>query len=496
MHEAQLLEAIRQARDDDAPRLVYADWLSDQGDPRGDFIRVQCALARDEDLDPDLRWDLREREEELIDAYGEQWRLSSSVTFQRGFPNFRVGVDTDEDQQKVSRTVIEDLVVEEGHHVRAPGIVDRLVPHAAGLSVMAHWEVMRHRLLSSAAGRGLRRLNVAGRRDVSQVVETPWERIQSLGFLYGAVDDSFLRKLAAAPPMQGLRKLDLTSCSDVTPGGVRAVARLPLLEELSLSGVDRIAAETPVLLDMPSLRRLSLEEVALPDGRFGAVLRAGPWAERLVELRLARTGISSDTLRAACDLPSLRTLGVELCSLGSVDLRACRAPLESLALSVPLAGLPPTLRRLTFQGRHLGELLRLIPATLRELILVGTEGEDPIPLLASAPPRLRRLVLPRLSSASVRLLSQSPAFAGLRSISVDEPLSDADVRALVHPDLSILFLFSITAAQAEMLADPANLPSLRAVAVPASLSPAARARLTERGIRTFYEVIPTLREDR
>ena len=30
---------------DDAPRLAYADWLDGQGDPRGEFIRVQCALA-------------------------------------------------------------------------------------------------------------------------------------------------------------------------------------------------------------------------------------------------------------------------------------------------------------------------------------------------------------------------------------------------------------------------------------------------------------------
>ena len=33
--------------DDDTPRLVYADWLDDHGDPeRGELIRVQCALAR------------------------------------------------------------------------------------------------------------------------------------------------------------------------------------------------------------------------------------------------------------------------------------------------------------------------------------------------------------------------------------------------------------------------------------------------------------------
>ena len=35
------LQAIRDAPDDDAPRLIYADWLDERGDPRGEFIRVQ-----------------------------------------------------------------------------------------------------------------------------------------------------------------------------------------------------------------------------------------------------------------------------------------------------------------------------------------------------------------------------------------------------------------------------------------------------------------------
>jgi uncharacterized protein (TIGR02996 family) len=39
------LEAIAANLDDDAPRLLFADWLEEHGDPRGEFIRVQCALA-------------------------------------------------------------------------------------------------------------------------------------------------------------------------------------------------------------------------------------------------------------------------------------------------------------------------------------------------------------------------------------------------------------------------------------------------------------------
>lgn len=41
------LAAIKDAPADDSPRLVYADWLDDQGETeRAEFIRVQVALAK------------------------------------------------------------------------------------------------------------------------------------------------------------------------------------------------------------------------------------------------------------------------------------------------------------------------------------------------------------------------------------------------------------------------------------------------------------------
>lgn len=41
-----LLGAVLAAPEDDAPRLVYADWLTERGDPRGEFIQLQCLLGR------------------------------------------------------------------------------------------------------------------------------------------------------------------------------------------------------------------------------------------------------------------------------------------------------------------------------------------------------------------------------------------------------------------------------------------------------------------
>ncbi len=44
-HDA-FLRAICTDPDDDTPRLIYADWLEERGDPRGEFIRCQIEVER------------------------------------------------------------------------------------------------------------------------------------------------------------------------------------------------------------------------------------------------------------------------------------------------------------------------------------------------------------------------------------------------------------------------------------------------------------------
>jgi uncharacterized protein (TIGR02996 family) len=44
--EEALVAAIRARPDDDEPRLVYADWLSERGDRRGKIIVLALELAR------------------------------------------------------------------------------------------------------------------------------------------------------------------------------------------------------------------------------------------------------------------------------------------------------------------------------------------------------------------------------------------------------------------------------------------------------------------
>jgi uncharacterized protein (TIGR02996 family) len=56
----------------DSPRLVYADWLEEHGDPRAEFIRVQCELARLPE-DAPRRDLLGDRRDQLLRAHRETW---------------------------------------------------------------------------------------------------------------------------------------------------------------------------------------------------------------------------------------------------------------------------------------------------------------------------------------------------------------------------------------------------------------------------------------
>ncbi|MBO0697607.1 MAG: TIGR02996 domain-containing protein [Zavarzinella sp.] len=67
------LEAIRAAPNDLAPRLVYADWLDDRNDPRGELIRIEEKM-RTVPAFADRYWELKPRRNELRQQADPDWR--------------------------------------------------------------------------------------------------------------------------------------------------------------------------------------------------------------------------------------------------------------------------------------------------------------------------------------------------------------------------------------------------------------------------------------
>jgi uncharacterized protein (TIGR02996 family) len=72
--EEALLRAIRESPADDGPRLIYADWLDENGQPdRAEFIRLQVRLVDMDEDDP--QWQpFKQREWELVTVHGDAWR--------------------------------------------------------------------------------------------------------------------------------------------------------------------------------------------------------------------------------------------------------------------------------------------------------------------------------------------------------------------------------------------------------------------------------------
>jgi uncharacterized protein (TIGR02996 family) len=67
-----LEQAVLDNPDDRAAHAAYADLLTEEGDPQGEFIQVQLRLE-DESLPAEARHALRQREEELLAAHRARW---------------------------------------------------------------------------------------------------------------------------------------------------------------------------------------------------------------------------------------------------------------------------------------------------------------------------------------------------------------------------------------------------------------------------------------
>lgn len=98
--EKAMMRAVWESPEDDGPRLVMADWYDEQGSPRGEFIRLQCWLAKNlaaakASKKGRAAYAAREkRMRELIDKQGKLDQFSNHVydfgrmewAWVRGFP--------------------------------------------------------------------------------------------------------------------------------------------------------------------------------------------------------------------------------------------------------------------------------------------------------------------------------------------------------------------------------------------------------------------------
>lgn len=269
--ELALLERVFAAPNDDAPRLVLADWLLDQGDPRGEFITLQFRQARHEATVADRR-----RAYELERAFRAQW-LGPALTkvldparcrFDRGFLSV---LALRPDARAADLRALVGL----------PGLS---TVSALALSGLRRPEVLEaeYRLLRSPILSGLRTLGLSrGSKDA--VVESRFGSDE----LSAELDQAFRGALSREP--------------------ARVPEGLPPLEELAVACDGAHAQVLEGLGEAPMLRqlvRLDLRLVEVSDPFAAARLRdftlgvGHPLSARVVEVGLTSAQWTLESLAA------------------------------------------------------------------------------------------------------------------------------------------------------------------------------------------------------
>lgn len=275
--------------DDDAPRRAYAAVLTQRTDPRGEFIDVQCELARGVD-DASRKKALEDREAALRKGHEGEWLrwlrgalgVEFSCDFHRGFA--------------------------ESVYVSAeafPEVAEALFA-LAPVQKLTCWDVTAKAIPRLAAVAQLGRVRALdlsfNHRDA---------RARHLG-AKGA------RALFKSPHLGALRRLNLLE-QRIGDDGALALARgqsLGALTDLNLSGNELTAAGAASLAScarLSALRTLDLVDNAIGD-EGAAALASSPHLRALSELHLVSNGISA---RGAVALASSSAFGaLETLSLG------------------------------------------------------------------------------------------------------------------------------------------------------------------------------------
>jgi uncharacterized protein (TIGR02996 family) len=280
-HDA-LLQGVLDAPADDAPRLVYADWLDDHGQAeRADLIRLQIDLARTPRADP-RRQEWQRREKEILDRHAYEWAapLGASVTqwaFRRGFIE-RVEAYL-QHPAEATRAILRSNPIE---YIREVGLgyysggdnvyeLDNLLavlPELRRLEGLELWGI--YSILDGQVGELLASPHLANLRTLILSMHTEsWQ----------AIDDGVLVEGLSSPHRANLRYLGV-NFSDLSIGpseqvirGMAASPHLSRVRKLKLPNA-RLSADllAGLFRSMPRLDRLDLWRCRAPQEAWNLLL--------------------------------------------------------------------------------------------------------------------------------------------------------------------------------------------------------------------------------
>jgi uncharacterized protein (TIGR02996 family) len=386
------LQAICEEPDDDAHRLIYADWLDDHGDAdRAEFIRLQCAIAKLDDEDEAMQ----AREADLLRQHGETWRAElpalPKVTwgygFRRGFvesaslPNYRVW--RNQGLALLAAAPVEVVSIAQvtpntvRRLARSPGI-DRVrglefpTGNFSNLELEALGKACQLRSFSYFSPSTVATNNLG--QDAGRILGT------SSGFrglrrlhLYGTALGGGAARLASAPNLTELEELRLRGCR---------------LTGISVKLLTKQAS-------WPRLRTLDLSENYQIGDSGVRVLSSSPGLSDLRTLDLFGCGVGqagATALARSMFLGNLRLLDLGSCPIGSDGFHALMS--SSNLQTLRILDLSDTL----ISGEDIVALLRSpLGANLRELNVYGNPIDTESATALAATPGLENLVVLRVS---------------------------------------------------------------------------------------------------
>jgi uncharacterized protein (TIGR02996 family) len=245
-HDEAFIEAIAESPDDEGLRLIYADWLEDQGESdRAELIQVECALAKHLAAAPNrhpleyrarrllcvsdgvfkfeghLSSDLEARDHELLSAHAGQWseplrRFVEYVGFRRGFVEevgMRGRTFLDSAEEMFRLAPIRHITFSRVPPVFMPTLASS--PYLAGLSSLS----LAH--------------NRIGPRSARCLAESPHAAgLTTLDLTHCRIGDAGLKALVSSPYLTRLAALHLGN-NDLGEASVRLLASSPNLPGLA-----------------------------------------------------------------------------------------------------------------------------------------------------------------------------------------------------------------------------------------------------------------------
>lgn len=388
MNEAELISAVKAAPDDDGPRLVLADFWTSKGDPRGEFITLQCRLAAAKD--DEARRKLRIAENKLLKEHQPAWTKDFLAAAPASSP------------LRANKIVFHRGFLEEA--ALPLSALDELAPYFAAAPLL-------RRL----------RIDAPGPREEPQPppsltgkLDAPGLRgVRALDLRVAGGGDLAALAVAQTAQLGGLRELKMEASSWAVPGYVFFTGD-PATHLLGSVGA-RALAQSPHLT---SLTRLELAQNAIGSAGVAELVKA-PW--KLEHLDVSMNQLDDGALLAIAAAPSLS--GLRFLAVGGGNFTP--KGLATLAKSKVLTAL----ETLEFNGAQVGAeglaafLRALALPRLTALGLSNTGlGDAGAKLLASTKTQLTSLELQDngITQAGCLALAESKHLGGLQRLLLND----------------------------------------------------------------------------